>query len=132
MANTSFNALRCKEVVNIKDGCRLGYIDDIIFDSETGTICGIQIPDRSRFFGLFSRGEIIFIPWNAIERIGDDIIIVSWDIIRKKPEKIGFLEAISKWLNQWTQFSKKRTEIQMRKIKIAVISILLLSVVPKS
>lgn len=100
MANTSFNDLRCKEVVNIKNGCRLGYVDDIIFDSETGVICGMEIPGKGRLFGLFSRGETIYIPWNDIERIGDDIIIVSCDIIRKNPEKIGFFEALSKWLNQ--------------------------------
>lgn len=100
MANTSFNTLRCKEVVNIRDGCRLGYIDDIILDTETGTICSIEIPGKSRLLGLFSRGETICIPWTAIERIGDDIIIVSWDVIRKSPEKLGFFETISKWLNQ--------------------------------
>ncbi len=100
MANTTFNALRCKEVVNIRDGCRLGYIDDIIFDKETGSICSVEIPCKGKLFSFFSKGELIIIPWNAIERIGDDIVIVSWDIIRKKPEKISFFEAISKWLNQ--------------------------------
>ena len=100
MANTSFNTLRCKEVVNIKDGCRLGYIDDIIFDTDTGAICSVEIPQKCRLLGLFSRGESFCIPWNAIERIGDDIIIVSWDIIKKPTEKLGFWEAISKWLNQ--------------------------------
>ncbi len=100
MANMSFNALRCKEVVNIRDGCRLGYIDDIIFDLDSGTVCEIEIPCRGRVFRLFSPRENICIPWHAIERIGDDIIIVSWDIIRRNTERLSFVEAISKWLKQ--------------------------------
>ncbi len=100
MANISFSTLRCKEVVNIRDGCRLGYIDDIIFDQDSGTICEIEIPGRNRFFGFTAKNDSIRIPWNAIERIGDDIVIVSWDIIRRNPERIGFFEAISNWLKQ--------------------------------
>ena len=100
MMNTSFNSLRCKEVVNIRDGCRLGYIDDIIFDSDSGMICEVEIPCKGRMFGFFSRGESICIPWNAIERIGDDIIIVSWDIVKRNSERISFFDAISKWLKQ--------------------------------
>ena len=100
MSNTSFNSLRCKEVVNIRDGCRLGYIDDIIFDTESGTICEIEVPRRGKLFGFLSKSETICIPWHAIERIGDDIIIVSWEIVKRDTVKIGFLEAISNWLNQ--------------------------------
>ena len=96
----SFNALRCKEVVNIKDGCRLGYVNDIIFNCESGVICEIEIPCRSRCFGLFQGKESIRIPWNSIERIGDDIIIVSWDVVKKTREKLGFFETVYKWLNQ--------------------------------
>lgn len=100
MACTSFNALRCKEVVNIRDGCRLGYVEDIVFDMDNGSVCEIIVPCRGRIFGFLSKGESISIPWHAIERIGDDIIIVSWEIVRREPERIGFFEALSKWLKQ--------------------------------
>lgn len=34
---------------------------------------------RCRFFGLFGREEDFIIPWEAIDKIGDDIILVRHD-----------------------------------------------------
>lgn len=31
--------LQCKEVVNITDGCRLGYVSDVEIDILTGKVC---------------------------------------------------------------------------------------------
>ena len=36
--------LKCKEVINEKDGKRLGNITDIIFESKTGCIESVIIP----------------------------------------------------------------------------------------
>lgn len=100
MVRSTFNDLRCKEVVNIRDGCRLGYIEDIIFDSDSGNVCEMEIPGKRRLFGLFSGTERIRIPWSAIERIGDDIIIVSCDSEDQETSKIGFTESLSKLFNR--------------------------------
>ncbi|MBQ8171572.1 MAG: YlmC/YmxH family sporulation protein [Oscillospiraceae bacterium] len=73
----SFNDIRCKEIVNIKNGCRLGYPDDIEFDSCTAKICRLTIFGRPKCFGLFGREEDISVKWCDIEVIGEDTILVS-------------------------------------------------------
>lgn len=47
--------LQCKEVVNITDGCRLGYVSDVELDILTGKVVAIVVPGKCRFFGLFGR-----------------------------------------------------------------------------
>lgn len=81
--------LRCKEVINICDGCRLGFVGDIEVDTCTGRVVAIVVPGPARFFGLFGREEDYVIPWDCIQKIGDDIILVSFDIpkVRRKLEK---------------------------------------------
>ncbi len=74
-----FEELKCKEIINIKSGRRMGYADDIEFDSCTAKICKLIIYGRSRFFGLFGREEDCAIYWNDIEIIGEDTILVSCD-----------------------------------------------------
>ncbi len=71
--------LRCKEVINLCDGARLGYVVDVEIDPVCGRIVALVIPGRRRFFGLLGRGEDIIIPWEQIEKLGDDIILVRYD-----------------------------------------------------
>ena len=47
--------LKCKEVVNICDGCRLGYVCDVELDLISGRIIALLLPGPCRFFGLFGR-----------------------------------------------------------------------------
>ena len=42
-----------------------------------GKVCAVVVPGRGRFFGLFGRSDDFVIPWNAIRRVGDDIILVD-------------------------------------------------------
>ena len=65
-----------KEVVNITDGRRLGYIQDVEANFETGEITAIIVPGSNKFFNIGNKNDII-IPWNKIKRIGDDIILVE-------------------------------------------------------
>ena len=32
---------------------------------------------RCRFFGLFGRGEDYYIPWDCVQRFGEDIILID-------------------------------------------------------
>ena len=41
--------LQCKEVVNITDGSRLGYVGDVEIDVLTGRVVAIVVPGRCRF-----------------------------------------------------------------------------------
>lgn len=66
-----------KEVVNITDGRRLGFVQDVNADLETGVITSIIVPGSSRFISMFSSNNDIVIPWQNIKCIGDDIILVE-------------------------------------------------------
>lgn len=77
--------LKCKEVINICDGCRLGYVDDVEVRVPEGQIVAVIVYGPCRFFGLFGRGDEYYIPWECIQRIGDDIILVDQPIQRRDP-----------------------------------------------
>lgn len=69
--------LRCKEVINICDGCRLGFVSDVQINVITGQVVAIIVPGPCRIFGLFGREDDFIIFWDRIKRIGDDIILVE-------------------------------------------------------
>lgn len=66
-----------KEVINIMDGKRLGFVQDVNADLETGTITSIIVPGSTRLISFFSSSNDIIIPWENIKCIGDDIILVE-------------------------------------------------------
>jgi len=65
-----------KEVIDLSDGSRLGYISDVEIDIESGQVRSAVIPGRLRLFGLLGREDDKVIPWEHIEKIGEDIILV--------------------------------------------------------
>lgn len=66
-----------KEVINITDGKRLGFVQDVNADLETGMITSIIVPGSTRLISFFSSSNDIVIPWQNIKCIGDDIILVE-------------------------------------------------------
>ncbi|MFQ7519090.1 MULTISPECIES: YlmC/YmxH family sporulation protein [Clostridia] len=65
-----------KEIINVKNGKKLGFITDIDLDVENGKVSSFSITGSSGNF--FSRGaEIDTVFWRDILRIGCDTIIVS-------------------------------------------------------
>lgn len=84
---------RNKQVVCVKNGCVLGYISDVEFDTEKGTLESLVIFGRPRFFGLFGREDDIVISWEEVEVIGKETVLISTDptpFIRIKNGKFGF------------------------------------------
>ena len=79
-----FTLLRRKEVINICDGCRLGFVGDVEILMPEGKICAMIVPGPCRFFGLFGRGEEFYIPWECIKQIGDDIILIDKPMERRQ------------------------------------------------
>lgn len=71
----SFCELRRLEVISCSDGRKLGKILDIIFSANTGLIAGIVTPYPKQ--GFFGRGQDLFIPWNCVQKLGQDVIIVD-------------------------------------------------------
>ena len=69
--------LRCKEVICVADGRRLGFVCDMEIDAPEGCVKAIIVPGPCRFLGLFGRKDDYVIPWQCIRRIGPDIILVE-------------------------------------------------------
>jgi len=80
---------RCKEVINICDGCRLGFVGDVDVRLPDGQVAAIVVFGPGRFFGLFGRGEEYYIPWDCIQRVGDDIILVEKSFPRRETGREG-------------------------------------------
>ena len=69
--------LRCKEVIDIGNGDRCGFVDDLEFDADSGSVTGLVIRGRLRLFGLLGREPDLVFPWSSIKRMGEDIILVD-------------------------------------------------------
>ena len=76
----SLSELRTKDVVNTRDGKRLGKVMDIEFDAMDGHVDAIVVPGEFRM-GSMLRGEKcgIVIPWQRICKIGENVILVQLD-----------------------------------------------------
>ncbi len=70
--------IRDKEIINLCDGVRLGYATDFEISVCDARIVSLIVPCCGGFLGL-SRGEAIVIPWDKIECIGEDTILVKVD-----------------------------------------------------
>lgn len=66
-----------KEVININTGKKLGFVQDVNADLNSGTITSILVPGSLKFINIFSENSLINIPWNKIKCIGDDVILVD-------------------------------------------------------
>ena len=80
------NDIKRKEVVNILDGEKIGYISDIDIDLQSGKLASIIIYGRLRFFGILGKSEDIIISWDKIEVIGEEIVLVSYE------DDVGYLK----------------------------------------
>jgi YlmC/YmxH family sporulation protein len=69
--------MREKEVINICDGERLGNICDVDFEVKTGRICSLIIPGPCKVFGILGRDQEYIIPYDRIQRIGTDVVLVE-------------------------------------------------------
>ncbi|MBN4067800.1 YlmC/YmxH family sporulation protein [Alkaliphilus transvaalensis] len=74
-----FSAISGKEIVNLSDGSRLGVIgdSDILIDEKTGKIVSLLMPENKSVLSFFSRESVLEIPWDAIKKIGNDMIIIE-------------------------------------------------------
>ena len=56
-----------KEVININNGKRLGYVQDVCADLETGMITSIIVPGSNKIMSFFNQNNDIVIPWQNIK-----------------------------------------------------------------
>lgn len=95
--NCRMGDLRNKEVINVRNGVRIGFISDIEMDTNSARLTAVVIYGRNRGFGLLSREDDIVIPWQDITLIGDDTVLVKYESFAKDKKKgaIGsFLDKI--------------------------------------
>ena len=73
MPSCNSEDFRDKQVICVADGRVLGNVAEIEFDVCDGRITAIVVCGDG---GLFGRGEEVLIPWDKIEKIGEDVILV--------------------------------------------------------
>lgn len=73
----SLSDLKDKEIIDISTGKKLGYVDDVEFDTKTETILSFILYGSLRLFGLLGRDDDLIIRCKEIEVIGEDAILVK-------------------------------------------------------
>lgn len=73
----SFNDLKDKEIIDKTSGIRIGYVDDVVLDSNGSRIESIVVFGRPRVFGLLGREDDLIIDFCDIDLIGEDTILVN-------------------------------------------------------
>lgn len=74
---SSFIELRCKEVINVLDGRRLGHIVDIVFDLDCARVLGFMLPEEKTGWNIFKNTNQLFLPYGCIIKIGEETILVE-------------------------------------------------------
>lgn len=69
--------LRDRDVINIADGRRIGYISDVDVDPVSGRVRSFTCPAAGRLFGMFGGGKDHVIGWDQVIKIGPDVILVD-------------------------------------------------------
>lgn len=71
------NDLKSKEIINLSDGQKLGFVSDVELDLTTGRITAIVVQGQYKFMGFLGRENDLVIKWENIKKIGDDIIVIG-------------------------------------------------------
>jgi YlmC/YmxH family sporulation protein len=82
--------LRKKEVINVRDGMRIGFVNDVEIDLCNANLVAIVIYGKLKFFGLFGREEDIIIRWENVQVVGQDTILVNFYQTKEKHRKKFF------------------------------------------
>ncbi len=69
--------LQYKEVIDVSDGTRYGFVHDVELDPDRGSIEAVVVRGRPRLFGLLGREPDEVFPWSCVRRFGDDVILVD-------------------------------------------------------
>ena len=91
--------LCAKEVVQLSNGACLGKADDLELDPQTAQIQSLQLLGRPRFFGLLGRDATLTIPWEEIDKIGVDAVLVRTELPLPEPKSASFWQTLRHWLD---------------------------------
>lgn len=83
--------MRNKEVINVKDGSKIGCVNDVEVDTCNARLIAIIVYGRLRCFGMLGREDDIVIKWENIKIIGEDTILVCYNPCIRKRKKFKFM-----------------------------------------
>ena len=69
--------LQRKDIVNIKDGKKIGRITDVEFDTENGYVIKFVIEQAHFVRNLFNNTEELTIKFAQIKKMGEDVILID-------------------------------------------------------
>ena len=95
----TFRELCAKEVVQLSNGACLGKADDLELDPQTAQIQSLQLLGRPRFFGLLGRDATLTIPWEEIDKIGVDAVLVRTELPPPEQKNASFWQTLRHWLD---------------------------------
>lgn len=75
----SLSELKNKEVVNVKTGVKIGFVDDVEIDTGSSSVVSLVVYGRPRCMGILGREDDIIIKCQDIELIGEDTILVKFE-----------------------------------------------------
>lgn len=67
--------LQNKDIVNMRDGKKVGNIIDVVIDN-SGNMESL-IVQRTKFMNVFLSSGEFEVKWNQIKKIGEDVILVE-------------------------------------------------------
>lgn len=68
-----------KDIINLKDGAKLGPVKDVHFDPVEGKLKALVLEGPRKMFGLLSAGGDVVVTWEKIKIIGKDAVLVQID-----------------------------------------------------
>ncbi len=93
-----FSELCDKEVINCSSGTSIGFVIDITISCDDGKVISLLVCQDTGF--SFRKSSPICIPWEKVDRIGKDFIIVNGSFGHleeiEQHEKLGFKTFFSK------------------------------------
>lgn len=69
--------IRQKEVINIVNCQKIGFVCDINFDPKSGCIESLIVPGPCKLWGVLGRDQEYIIPFCQVKHIGPDVILVE-------------------------------------------------------
>jgi len=76
MSKILLSQLREKDVINLCNASRLGYINEVEFDSCSGQITALVLCRNTGLFG-WGKEDSLLLPWSRIECIVEDAVLVK-------------------------------------------------------
>lgn len=71
--------LQNKDIINIQDGKKIGNIIDVKI-TDKGEMDGLVVEQSKFLISMFTTHNEIEIKWGQIEKIGEDVILVKFEV----------------------------------------------------